>query len=122
MWYRTIMYIVMLILSLLAAPLAAHAQQPTRVARIGYLVTGVLASPETRVLLDAFRQGLRERGYVEGQNIVIEYRAADGQLERFPALAAELVQLKPEVIVAQGTPAALAAKAATTSIPTVTPV
>ncbi|HEV8581435.1 MAG TPA: hypothetical protein VGX68_20405, partial [Thermoanaerobaculia bacterium] len=59
----------------LAAPLAAGAQQPAKVARIGFLVTGSLESPETRISLDAFRQGLRERGYVEGQNIVIEYRA-----------------------------------------------
>jgi putative ABC transport system substrate-binding protein len=114
--------LITLALDLLAAPLAAEAQPPANVPRIGYLVTGGLDSPETRVLLDAFRQGLRERGYVEGQNIVIEYRAADGQLERFPALATELVRLKPEVIVAQGTPAALAAKDATTMIPIVTPV
>jgi putative tryptophan/tyrosine transport system substrate-binding protein len=120
-WYSAVGCIVTLILGLLTAP-TAQAQPPAQVARIGYLVTGGLASPETRVLLDAFRQGLRERGYVEGQNIVIEYRAADGQLERFPALAAELVQLKPEVIVAQGTPAALAAQHATTTIPIVTPV
>lgn len=103
MWYSALGCIVTLILGLLTAA-TAHAQPPANVPRIGYLVTGGLASPETRVLLDAFRQGLRERGYVEGQNIVIEYRAADGKLERFPALAAELVQLKPEVIVAQGTP------------------
>jgi putative ABC transport system substrate-binding protein len=122
MGYSAVGCLVTITLSLLTAPLAAQAQQPANVARIGYLVTGVLASPETRVLLDAFRQGLRERGYVEGQNIVIEYRAADGTLERFPALAAELVRLKPEVIVAQGTPAALAAKDATTTIPIVTPV
>jgi putative ABC transport system substrate-binding protein len=121
MWYSAVGCIVTLILGLLTAP-ATHAQPPAQAARIGYLVTGGLASPETRVLLDAFRQGLRERGYVEGQNIVIEYRAADGQLQRFPALAAELAQLKPEVIVAQGTPAALAAKDATTTIPIVTPV
>jgi putative ABC transport system substrate-binding protein len=121
MWYSAVGCIVTLILGLLTAP-TTHAQPPAQVARIGYLVTGGLDSPETRVLLDAFRQGLRERGYVEGQNIVVEYRAADGQLERFPALAAELVQLKPEVIVAQGTPAARAAQQATTTIPIVTPV
>jgi putative tryptophan/tyrosine transport system substrate-binding protein len=121
MWYSALGCIVTLILGLLTAA-TAHAQPPAKVARIGYLVTGGLASPETRVLLDAFRQGLRERGYVEGQNIVIEYRAADGKLERFPALAAELVQLKPEVIVAQGTPAARAAQQATSTVPIVTPV
>jgi hypothetical protein len=81
MWHSAVGCLVTLTLSLLAAPLAAPAQQPGKVARIGYLVTGVLASPETRVLLDAFRQGLHERGYMEGHNIVIEYRAADGQLE-----------------------------------------
>jgi putative ABC transport system substrate-binding protein len=107
---------------LLAVPLAGEAQPPTKVARVGYLVTGSLESPETRVLLDAFRQGLRERGYVEGQNIVIEYRAADGKLERFPALAAELVHLKVNLIVAVNTPAARAAQQATTTIPIVTPV
>jgi putative tryptophan/tyrosine transport system substrate-binding protein len=122
MWYSAVGCIVTITLSLLTAPLAAHAQQPTKVARIGYLVTGGLDSPETRILLDAFRQGLRERGYVEGQNLVIEYRAADGQLERFPALAAELGQLQPEVIVAQGTPAARAAQQATSTVPIVTPV
>jgi putative tryptophan/tyrosine transport system substrate-binding protein len=114
--------LLLLVLGLLVVPLTIQAQPPAKVPRIGYLVTGGLASPETRVLLDAFRQGLRERGYVEGQNIVIEYRAADGQLERFPALAAELVQLKPEVIVAQGTPAARAAQQATSTVPIVTPV
>jgi putative ABC transport system substrate-binding protein len=122
MWYSAVGCIVTITLSLLTAPRAAHAQQPMKVARIGYLVTGGLDSPETRILLDAFRQGLRERGYVEGQNLVIEYRAADGQLERFPALAAELVQLQPEVIVAQGTPAARAAQQATSTVPIVTPV
>ena len=121
MWYSAVGCLVTLILGLLTPP-TTQAQPPAHVPRIGYLVTGGLDSPETRGLLNAFRQGLRERGYVEGQNIVIEYRAADGQLERFPGLAAELVQLKPEVIVAQGTPAALAAKDATTTIPIVTPV
>jgi ABC-type uncharacterized transport system substrate-binding protein len=119
---RLIGFLVTLALGLLVAPLAADAQPGGKVARIGYLVTGGLDSPETRVLLDAFRQGLRERGYVEGQNIVVEYRAADGQLERFPALATELVRLKVDLIVATGTPAALAAQHATNTIPIVTPV
>src|SRR5262245_65760370 len=73
-------------------PLAARAQQAGKVWRIGYLVTGSLESPETRVMLDAFRQGLRERGYVEGHNIVIEYRSADGSIEQFPRLADELAR------------------------------
>jgi ABC-type uncharacterized transport system substrate-binding protein len=67
----------------LLAPLAAGAQQPVKVARIGYLLTGSLESPETQAALGAFRQGLREHGYVEGQNIVIEYRTAEGRIERF---------------------------------------
>jgi putative ABC transport system substrate-binding protein len=70
-------------------------------ARIGYLVTGSLESPAARVTVDAFRQGLRERGYVEGQTIVIEYRSADGMIERFPSLAAELASMKVDLILAQ---------------------
>jgi putative tryptophan/tyrosine transport system substrate-binding protein len=105
--------------SLLAAPLGAEAQQAAKVPRIGYLVTGSLESSETRVTLEAFRQGLRERGYAEGQNIVIEYRAADGKIERFPRLATELVRLKVDLIVAGNTPMARAAQQATTTIPIV---
>jgi putative ABC transport system substrate-binding protein len=104
---------------LLVAPLAAEAQPAGKVARIGYLVTGSLESSETRVILEAFRQGLRERGYVEGQNIVIEYRAADGKIERLPSLATELVRLKVDLIVAGNTPGVRAAQQATTSIPIV---
>ncbi len=104
---------------LLAAPLAADAQQPAKVARIGYLVTGSLESPETGVLLDAFRQGLRERGYVEGQNIVIEYRGANGKIERLPGLATELARLKVDLIVGGNTPMARAAQQATKTIPIV---
>jgi putative ABC transport system substrate-binding protein len=106
---------------LLVVPLAGEAQQP-KVARIGFLVTGVLESPELRPMLDAFRQGLREHRYVEGENIVIEYRSAGGKLERFPALASELIQLKVDLIVAGSNPAARAAQQATTVIPIVTPV
>ncbi len=105
--------------SLLVAPHAAEGQPAGKIARIGILLT---VSPElllSRALLDAFRQGLRERGYVEGQNIVIEYRSAQGRVERFPELAAELVRLKVDVIVAGATPAALAAKQLTTTIPIV---
>ena len=69
--------------------------------------------------VDAFRQGLRELGYVEGRNFVIEYRSADGRDERFPGLAVELVRLKVDVILTRGTPAALAAKQATGTIPMV---
>jgi ABC-type uncharacterized transport system substrate-binding protein len=101
----------------LAAPLVAEAQQATKVARIGYLLSNPAANPH---LHEAFRQGLRDLGYVEGRNLVIEYRSAEGKLERLPALAAELVALKVDVIVAGGgTPAALAAKQATKTIPIV---
>jgi len=102
-------------------PLATSAQQP-KVPRIGYLVTGSLQSPEARLFVDAFRQGLHERGYVEGQNIVIEFRAADGEIERFPALASELVRLKVDVILAPNTPGARAVQQATAMIPIVVPV
>ena len=109
-------------LGFVAVPLAAHAQQMTKVARIGYLATGPLESPEQRSGLDAFRQGLRELGYVEGQNIVVEVRHADGKIELFPSRAGELVRLKPDLIVATNTPAARAAQQATTTIPIVVPV
>jgi putative tryptophan/tyrosine transport system substrate-binding protein len=105
-----------------AWPLAARAQQPAKVARIGYLVTGSLESPEARATLNAFRQGLRERGYVEGQSIVIEYRSADGKIERFPGLANELASLKLDLILAPNTPAARAVQHATSTIPVVVPV
>jgi ABC-type uncharacterized transport system substrate-binding protein len=105
-----------LILALLAAPFAAEAQQAAKVPRIGYVSTNLAANPHTR---EAFRQGLRDLGYVEGRNVVIEYRSAEGKVERFPALAAELVALKVDVIVAANTRAALAAKQATRTLPIV---
>ena len=111
-----------LAVGILITPIVAEAQPAAKVPRIGYLVTGSLESPETRVALDAFRQGLRERGYVEGQNILIEYRAADGKIERFPGLATELARLKVDLILAANTPAARAAQQATTTIPIVVPV
>jgi len=101
---------------LLAAPLATEAQPTGKGHRIGYLGTNRAANPH---LHEAFRQGLRDLGYVEGRNVVIEYRDAEGKLERLPALAAELVALKLDVIVAPGTPQALAAKQATRTIPIV---
>ena len=104
---------------LLAAPLTAGAQPAGKVYRIGYLFTGSLESPETQALLDVFRQGLRERGHVEGRNILIEYRSADGNVERLPDLATELVRLKVDLIVALATPAARAAQKATKTIPIV---
>jgi len=99
-----------------AAPLAAEAQQAAKIPRIGYLTGSLAASPH---LPEAFRQGLRDLGYVESRNVVIEYRDAEGKLERLPALAAELVALKVDVIVAGGTPVALAAKQATRTLPIV---
>ncbi len=103
--------------SFLATPLAAGAQQAGKVWRIGMLSLG--SPTNSPHILEAFRQQLRELGYVEGQNIVIEYRWAEGRAERLPDLAAELVGLKVDVIVAGGTPAPLAAKRASRTIPIV---
>jgi len=99
---------------LLAGPLAAEAQ--TRVYRVGFLGQG---SPPPPGNPGIFRRALRELGYVEGQNLILEVRYAEGRNERFPDLAADLVALKPDVIVADSTPAAIAAKHATTVIPIV---
>ena len=98
---------------LLAAPLAAVAQQAGKVARVGFL--GTLLSPT----LEAFTDGLRQLGWVEGQNLILERRFSEGRQERFRELASELVRLKVDVIVTSGTPASVAAKAATTTIPIV---
>ena len=102
--------------SLLAAPLAASAQQSAKVPRIGFLAGNLAAGPH---MTDGFRQGLRDLGYLEGRNFVLEFRDAEGKLERLPALAAELVALKVDVIMVGGTLAALAAKQATKTIPIV---
>jgi len=103
--------------ALLAAPLAAHAQQAGKVFRIGILET--IPAAQNAANLDALRKGLRELGYVEGRNLIIEYRSADGRAERFPDLASELVRLKVDLLVTRGTPAARAAKNATGTIPVV---
>jgi putative ABC transport system substrate-binding protein len=100
----------------LAAPLAAEAQQAAKVARIGFLSVDLAGNPRGT---EAFRQGLRDLGYVEGRNVVIEYRDAERMLERLLALAAELAGLNVDVIVAPNTPAAMAAKQATRSLPIV---
>ena len=92
---------------LLAAPLAAEAQPAARVARIGLLGNDPVGNPH---LLEAFRQGLRDLGYVESRNVVIEYRWAEGRFERLPALAAELVALEVDVILATTVLTAVAAK------------
>jgi putative ABC transport system substrate-binding protein len=100
---------------LLTLPLAVEAQQATKIARIGYLSPN-LATANPR-LFEGFRQGMRDLGYVEGRNLLIEFRSAEGNPERLPAVAAELVALKVDVIVtAAGTLSALAAKQATQTI------
>ena len=106
-----------LVLGLLAAPLATGAQPPGKVHRIGFLGNSTAALESN--LVGPFREGLRELGYVEGRTLVIEYRWAEGQYERFPALIAELVALKVEIIVTAGTPAALAVQRARTTLPLV---
>src|SRR5215470_4824225 len=100
----------MLILSLLTASPAADAQQGGKVPQIGYL--GDLPGPH----VEALRQGLHDLGYLEGQHLVIEYRWAEGKAERLPALAAELVQLPVDILIAQGGQASRAAKQATSTI------
>ena len=104
-------------LGVLTAPLAAQAQQPAKAWRIGYL-QGSSREAQT-YLIQAFEGGLREKGYTLGRDLVIEYRFADGRLERLPELAAELVRLKVDVIVTGVNPGTIAAKKATTTIPIV---
>jgi ABC-type uncharacterized transport system substrate-binding protein len=97
---------------------AAEAQQPKKIPRIGYLAgRGDPSTPDP--LIDAFRQGLRDLGYIEGKNIVVEYRYAEGKLDRIPSLVTELVQLKVDVLVSPALPAIRAAKQATKTIPIV---
>ena len=110
-------FILAFLLSSLAPPLAVDAQASEKVYRIGMLERTSQTSNAAN--LDGFRRGLRELAYVEKKNVVIEYRSADGRDERFPALGAELVRLKVDLIVARGTPATLAAKNATGAIPVV---
>ena len=114
---RLIGLAVILTLGLCAAPLAADAQPAAKVPRVGVLSTNSQASVSTHV--EAFRQGLRERGYVEGQNVVIEYRYGDGNLDRLLKLAAELVVLNVDLIVTGGTAPTRAAQQATRTIPIV---
>jgi ABC-type uncharacterized transport system substrate-binding protein len=102
---------------LLALNFPAQAQQPKKIPRIGYLSGASLSAAAART--EAFRQGLRERGYVEGKNIVVEYRYAEGKLDRQNELAAELVRLNVDAIVTAGPTVTRAAKEATTTIPIV---
>jgi putative ABC transport system substrate-binding protein len=115
---RLIGLAVALIVSLLLAPLAAEGQQG-KVRRVGVLSSGSVALDDVGNGRQAFLERLSDLGWVVGQNLMIEPRHAEGQLDRLPGLAAELVQLKVGMIVAFGTPAALAAKRATTAIPIV---
>ena len=120
MWYRAVGCIVTLTLSILAAPLAAAGQQAGKIPRIGWLSPFTPPTGSNPLLnVNVFREGLRELGWVEGQTIALEYRWAEGRYERFPELAGELVRLQVDVLVALITPAALAAKQATKTIPIV---
>jgi putative ABC transport system substrate-binding protein len=110
---------VALALNMVVAPPVADAQQAGKVVRIGVLANTPPTTPEVARNWEAFRHGLGERGWVEGQNMVIEYRWAEGQAERFPSLATELVNLNLDLIVAGSTQGAQAAKQATSTIPTV---
>jgi putative ABC transport system substrate-binding protein len=103
--------------SILAAPLAAEAQQGAKVYRVAFL--GSTSPSGYASQMDAFRVGLRDLGYVEGKNLIIDFRWAQGKYERLPELASELVRLKPDVLVTHGAPGSLAAKRATDKIPIV---
>jgi putative tryptophan/tyrosine transport system substrate-binding protein len=110
--------LIALSLAPLAASIASYAQQqPPKVARIGFL--GITSASGFASQVEALRAGLHDLGYVEGKNILIEFRWAEGNYDRLPDLAAELVRLKVDVLVTQGTPGAFAAKRATTTIPIV---
>jgi len=106
-----------LLITLLLITGSVHAQQPQKIPRLGYLSYGSVEIDKS--LLAAFQQGLRELGYLEGKNIVIEQRYAAGQSDKLPELVAEFVRVKADVIVVTGDPAAHAAKKATTAIPIV---
>jgi len=114
---RLIGLAIILAVSVTLAPLAGEGQQPEKVRRIGILI-GSSAS-FIAPYIETFRQALRGLGYLEGQNIAIEYRYAEGNYERLPVLAADLVRLKVDIIVTEGTPPSRAAKQATTTIPIV---
>jgi putative ABC transport system substrate-binding protein len=112
---RTFVLILGVLLLTLSFP--TRAQPQVRVRRIGFLGNSTPSLEEN--LVGPFREGLRDHGYVEGRNILVEYRWAEGKYERFPTLIAELIGLKVELIVTAGTPASLAVQKATTSIPLV---
>ena len=106
---------VALAISFLLAPLAAEAQQTGKVYRIGFLRAG----PPPRAWVEALQQDLRARGYIDGRNVVIQYRSTDGSFDELPRLAAELVRFNVDVILVSGAPAAFAARSATTKVPIV---
>jgi putative ABC transport system substrate-binding protein len=110
-------FVTLLVGAAVGWPFVASAQQAGKVYRIGILETRPAAQNADN--LNALRKGLRDLGYVEGQNLVIEYRSSEGRAERFPDLASELVSLKVDLIVTRGSPAAKAAKNATGTIPVV---
>jgi putative tryptophan/tyrosine transport system substrate-binding protein len=114
---RLIGLAVVLVVTLMLAPLAAEGQQAGKMYRIAFL--GSTSPSGYASQMKAFREGLRDLGYVEGRNLVIEFRWAQGKYERLPELAAELVRLKPDVLVTHGVPGTLAAKRATETIPIV---
>jgi putative ABC transport system substrate-binding protein len=114
MWCSVVGGIVTLTLSLLVAPLATEAQQPVKVHRIG-----VLMFTSSSLAIEELQQGLHELGYVEGQNLTLEVRSAEGHVERLADLAADLVRLPVDLIVAHTTPGVLAAQHATTTLPIV---
>ena len=117
MWHSTVGCIVILAFSIFVTPPAAEVQQPPKVPQIGFQSAAFPSAISART--EAFRQGLRELGYVEGKNIVIEWRYAEGKLDRLPALAAELVRLKVDVIVTAAPSSTRSAKEATSTIPIV---
>ena len=105
-----------------ASPLVARAQQRAKVPRIGFLFTAPFGSPEFLGVFEPFREGMRDLGYVEGQNFTVEFRSADGKQDRFASLAIDLVRVNVDLIVAAATPHARAAQQATRTIPIVVPV
>jgi len=114
---KTVRLIAMLALGILTAPLISKAQLPEKIPRLGLLIPTSFSAFASRI--EAFRHGLRDLGYVEGQNIAIEDRFAEGKAERLSELAAELVRLKVDILVTDGTVAIRAAQQATTTIPIV---
>ena len=111
--------IVFLAWAVLAAPVAAEGQEQEKLYRIGWLLNRWPTDPGGMKVIEAFRQGLQDHGYVEGETVTIEFRSAELELDRLPALAAELVRLRIDVLVAAGNRALLALKGATTTIPIV---